>query len=222
MALDHRRLVACGELVVDSLVEFFEVRFAKVVSVARHIDDGAGLERLDPRFTQVVGFQNLRMLVFHGSKFTRLAAKEGMTMTCPLSVISGYICTEVYTMDKTFWQEALKQFGVGIVFAVMLAIFYTNENAKWEKNAANDQVRWEAVLKQYSDDLSDQVRRIPSVANVKMFGEQKEQISLYVDRQRLQAYAYRTGSPKTIGKKPAPKSAAAKRTFTRNSSAWAK
>lgn len=43
-------------------------------------------------------------------------------------------------------------------------------------------------LKQYSDDLGDRLRRIPSVANVKMFGEQKEQISLYVDRQRLQAY----------------------------------
>ncbi len=43
-------------------------------------------------------------------------------------------------------------------------------------------------LKQYSDDLSDRLRRIPSVANVKMFGEQKEQISLYVDRERLQAY----------------------------------
>ena len=43
-------------------------------------------------------------------------------------------------------------------------------------------------LKQYSDDLSDRLRRIPSVANLKLFGEQKEQISLYVDRQRLQAY----------------------------------
>ena len=43
-------------------------------------------------------------------------------------------------------------------------------------------------LKQYSDDLSDRLRRIPSVANVKLSGEQKEQISLYVDRQRLQAY----------------------------------
>ena len=43
-------------------------------------------------------------------------------------------------------------------------------------------------LKQYSDDLSDRLRRIPSVANVKFFGEQKEQISLYIDRQRLQAY----------------------------------
>jgi len=43
-------------------------------------------------------------------------------------------------------------------------------------------------LKQYSDDLSDRLRRIPSVANVKLYGEQKEQISLYVDRQRLQAY----------------------------------
>ena len=43
-------------------------------------------------------------------------------------------------------------------------------------------------LKEYSDDLSDRLRRIPSVANVKLFGEQKQQISLYIDRQRLQAY----------------------------------
>ena len=43
-------------------------------------------------------------------------------------------------------------------------------------------------LKLYSDELSDRLRRIPSVANVKLFGEQKEQISLYIDRQRLQAY----------------------------------
>ena len=43
-------------------------------------------------------------------------------------------------------------------------------------------------LKQYSDNLSDRLRHIPSVANVKLFGEQKEQISLYIDRQRLQAY----------------------------------
>ena len=43
-------------------------------------------------------------------------------------------------------------------------------------------------LKEYSDDLSDRLRRIPSVANVKLFGEQKEQISLYIDRQQLQAY----------------------------------
>ena len=43
-------------------------------------------------------------------------------------------------------------------------------------------------LRQYSDELGDRLRRIPSVANVKLFGEQKEQISLYIDRQRLQAY----------------------------------
>lgn len=43
-------------------------------------------------------------------------------------------------------------------------------------------------LKEYSDELSDRLRRIPSVANVKLFGEQKEQISLYVNRERLQAY----------------------------------
>jgi multidrug efflux pump subunit AcrB len=43
-------------------------------------------------------------------------------------------------------------------------------------------------LKGYTDQLGDRLRRITSVANVKVFGEQKEQISLYVDRQRLQAY----------------------------------
>ena len=43
-------------------------------------------------------------------------------------------------------------------------------------------------LKDYSDQLSDKLRRMPSVANVKLFGDQREQISLYVDRQRLQAY----------------------------------
>ena len=43
-------------------------------------------------------------------------------------------------------------------------------------------------LRQYSDELGDRLRRIPSIANVKLYGEQKEQISLYIDRQRLQAY----------------------------------
>ncbi len=43
-------------------------------------------------------------------------------------------------------------------------------------------------LHDYSDAISDRLRRIPSVANVRTYGEQQEQISLYVDRQRLQAY----------------------------------
>ena len=43
-------------------------------------------------------------------------------------------------------------------------------------------------LQDYSDRLSDRLRQIPSVANVRQYGEQKEQISLYVDRQRLEAY----------------------------------
>ena len=43
-------------------------------------------------------------------------------------------------------------------------------------------------LHTYSDRLGDRLRRIPSVANVNVYGELKEQISLYVDRERLQAY----------------------------------
>ena len=43
-------------------------------------------------------------------------------------------------------------------------------------------------LQDYTDRLGDRLRRVPSVANVRVYGEQKEQISLYVDRQRLEAY----------------------------------
>ncbi|MBR5687236.1 MAG: efflux RND transporter permease subunit [Prevotella sp.] len=43
-------------------------------------------------------------------------------------------------------------------------------------------------LHDYTDRLGDRLRRIPSVANVRVYGELKEQISLYVDRQRLEAY----------------------------------
>lgn len=43
-------------------------------------------------------------------------------------------------------------------------------------------------LQDYTDRLSDRLRRITSVANVRVYGDRKEQISLYVDRQRLQAY----------------------------------
>ena len=43
-------------------------------------------------------------------------------------------------------------------------------------------------LQDYSDRLSDRLRQIPSVANVRQYGEQKEQISLYVDRARLESF----------------------------------
>ena len=43
-------------------------------------------------------------------------------------------------------------------------------------------------LKKYSDDLGDELRRISSVSNVNLYGETREQITLYVDRERLAAY----------------------------------
>ena len=54
--------------------------------------------------------------------------------------------------------------------------------------ALESQERSYRELEGYADDLSDRLRRIPSVANVRMYGAKKEQISLYVDRERLQAY----------------------------------
>lgn len=43
-------------------------------------------------------------------------------------------------------------------------------------------------LKKYSDDLADALRRIPSVSNAVIYGDTKEQISIYIDQQRLAAY----------------------------------
>ena len=43
-------------------------------------------------------------------------------------------------------------------------------------------------LQLYSDDLADRLRCIKSVSNVRQYGNIKEQISLYVDRERLAAY----------------------------------
>lgn len=43
-------------------------------------------------------------------------------------------------------------------------------------------------LHTYTDQLSDRLRHIPSVANVRVYGEKKEQISLYVDKKQLEAY----------------------------------
>ena len=43
-------------------------------------------------------------------------------------------------------------------------------------------------LKVYMDDLSDRLRRIESVSNLRPYGVQQEQISVYVDPERLAAY----------------------------------
>ena len=43
-------------------------------------------------------------------------------------------------------------------------------------------------LKTYMDELSDRLRQIESVSNLRPYGVQQEQISVYVDRERLAAY----------------------------------
>ena len=43
-------------------------------------------------------------------------------------------------------------------------------------------------LQGYSDELADRMRRLPSVSNVRQFGEKKEQLTITVDKERLAAY----------------------------------
>ena len=54
--------------------------------------------------------------------------------------------------------------------------------------AIESQDRSPRELKRYSDDLADRLRRLPSVSNVVLYGDLKEQISIEVDQQRLAAY----------------------------------
>lgn len=43
-------------------------------------------------------------------------------------------------------------------------------------------------LKKYSDDLADRLRRVPSVSNAVLYGNNQEQITIYVDQERLASY----------------------------------
>lgn len=43
-------------------------------------------------------------------------------------------------------------------------------------------------LKKYADEIADDIRKIPSVSNAVLYGDKKEQISIYVNPQRLAAY----------------------------------
>lgn len=54
--------------------------------------------------------------------------------------------------------------------------------------AIESQDRSPRELKRYSDDLADRLRRLPSVSNVVLYGDLKEQISIEMDQQRLAAY----------------------------------
>ncbi|MBQ7156882.1 MAG: efflux RND transporter permease subunit [Bacteroidaceae bacterium] len=54
--------------------------------------------------------------------------------------------------------------------------------------AIESDIRSHRELKTYSDDIADALRRIPSVSNVVTYGDKKEQITIYVDQQRLAAY----------------------------------
>ena len=92
---------------------------------------------------------------------------------------------EVWSKLKLGLQQFKSQLPQGVV-ALVTNDDFGNTSALLIAIESGDRSYRE--LRQYSDQLGDRLRRIPSVANVKLFGEQRQQISLYVDRQRLQAY----------------------------------
>lgn len=118
-------------------------------------------------------------------------AKTTMTSQNGMCIVMVKLNDDVNNKDEV-WSKikhGLNQFKSSLPTGVLALV--TNDdfgNTSALLIAIESDRRSYRELKQYSDDLSDRLRRIPSVANVKLFGEQKEQISLYIDRQRLQAY----------------------------------
>ena len=49
-------------------------------------------------------------------------------------------------------------------------------------------------LHDYMNDLQDSLRTIPEVANMRIYGEQQEQIGIYIDRDRLSTYGLNTAT----------------------------
>ena len=54
--------------------------------------------------------------------------------------------------------------------------------------AIESERRTHRELKDYADDLCNHLRRIESVSNLRLYGEQKEQITVYADRDKLASY----------------------------------
>lgn len=54
--------------------------------------------------------------------------------------------------------------------------------------AMESKIRSPRELEDYAQTLSDRLRRIKSVSNVRLYGQRQEQISLYVDREKMEAY----------------------------------
>ena len=70
-------------------------------------------------------------------------------------------------MDKQFWVEALKQFGIGTVFAAMLMYTYIQDNGKWESVRKDDQARWETLFSKYTDDQRKSLETIQACCNAR-------------------------------------------------------
>ena len=108
-----------------------------------------------------------------------------------LSIVMVRLNDEVNNKDEV-WSKVkhgINTFKSGLpsgVLTVMVNDDFGNTSALLI--AVESDQRSYRELHDYSDKLSDRLRRIESVANVNIYGEKKEQISLYIDRQRLQAY----------------------------------
>lgn len=51
-----------------------------------------------------------------------------------------------------FWKETFKQLGISTVLVIILLVYYSGENSKWEHMQAEDSKRWQQLFDKYTTD----------------------------------------------------------------------
>ena len=162
----------------------FTIRQGVVVAVY----PGASAEEVEQQVTRP-----LERFLFTYNEVNRL--KSTSTSQNGMSIVMVKLNDEVNNKDEV-WSKI--KHGIALfkqqlpkgVMAVVANDDFGNTSALLI--AVESAQRSYRELQQYSNDLSDRLRRIPSVANVRQVGEQKEQISIYIDRTKLEAYGIGT------------------------------
>ena len=126
--------------------------------------------------------------------FTYKAVKRSKTTTTSMNgmcICMVQLEDNVYNQDEVWskLKHGLNTFKANLPKGVLALIAKDDfGNTSALLISVESEMRSYRELQKYSDDLADRLRRIPSVSNVNLYGNIKQQISLYVDRQRLAAY----------------------------------
>ncbi|MCK9159419.1 MAG: efflux RND transporter permease subunit, partial [Bacteroidaceae bacterium] len=164
----------------------FTVRQGVVVGIYPGANSSEVEEQLTkPLETFLWGFKEIK------KKKTYSQSKDG------LCIVYVELNNNVKNKDE-FWSKfkiRMNQFKSSLPTGVLALIAnddFGNTSALLITLESKDKTYRE--LHNYMTDLEDNLRTIPAVANLRVYGEQKEQIGVYIDRDRLANYGLNTAT----------------------------